>query len=178
MTFTSSDAWETIDLTTFNHRARGFVGAVLQGKYLYLVPYFDGNDRYGQVARYNTTSDLSDPDAWTWFDSAQIDPGSRGFFGALSDGRFIYFLPHCRGAGAYHGQISRYDTQGEFKDPKSWAICDTTRVHPDCRGFMGGVINDGYLYMPPFEIDAGEHSGLMVRLQLNCDIPWLRYKHP
>ncbi len=171
--FTDPTAWENVDLTIFNNRARGFVSACHQGEYLYLVPYFDGSDRYGQVARYHTGSDLADPEAWTWFDSAEIDPGSRGFFGAISDGRFIYFIPHCRGIGAYHGQITRYDSRGGFTDPASWAICDTGRVHPDCRGFMGGVIHDGYLYMPPFEIDAGEHSGLMVRLQLGCETPWL-----
>ncbi|MBF0468710.1 MAG: hypothetical protein HQK61_07475, partial [Desulfamplus sp.] len=53
-------------------------------------------------------------------------------------------------------------------DPSAWTICDAARVHPDCRGLMGGVIHDKYLYMAPFEIDAGEHSGLMVRVNLDC----------
>ncbi|MBF0205220.1 MAG: hypothetical protein HQK67_13195, partial [Desulfamplus sp.] len=171
--FCDPDSWLSIDLTNFNSRACGFVSGTCEGKYIYLAPYFDGTDRYGQVARYNTEADIENPDSWEWFDSALVDSGSRGFFGAISDGRFIYFIPHCRGVGAYHGQMTRYDTMLEFNNPCAWSICDTARAHPDCRGLMGGVIHGGYLYMAPFETDAGEHSGLMVRLKLEAIEPWL-----
>ncbi|MBF0099474.1 MAG: hypothetical protein HQK77_01055 [Desulfobacterales bacterium] len=164
--FHDHQAWQSIDLTNFNSRARGFISGTSLGKYIYLAPYFDGNDRYGQVARYNTELDIADSASWEFFDSAIIDPGSRGFFGALNDGRYVYFMPHCRGIEKYHGQMTIYDSNFAFTDPNSWTILDTAIVNPACRGFIGGVLHNGYLYMAPFEIDAGQHSGLMIRVKL------------
>lgn len=170
--FTDAAAWRTFDLTTLNERACGFVGCLARDGMLYFVPYFDGHDRYGQVARYNTAAALDDAAAWTFFDTAQVNPGSRGFFGAAADAEHLYLVPHCRGVGQYHGQITRYDWAGEFTQPGSWSICDTARAHVDCRGFISGVVHAGHLYLAPFETDAGQHSGLVLRLNLQQENLW------
>lgn len=166
--FTSPDAWQCFDLTTLNAGCQGYVGGVCCDGMLYLAPYINSQGRHGRVARFDTRAGLDDPAAWTIFDCAQVDSGSRGFFGALSDGRHLYLVPHCRGVGEYHGQLTRYDLSLAFDDPASWSIHDLSRADPACRGFIGGVEHAGHLYLAPFETDAGRHSGLAVRLKLDA----------
>ncbi|HLA35242.1 MAG TPA: hypothetical protein VJ001_10305, partial [Rhodocyclaceae bacterium] len=59
-----------------------------------------------------------------------------------------------------------------FNDPASWSICDLARVHSDCRGFIGGVLQGDYLYLAPFETDAGCHVGMMTRIDISSQTPW------
>ena len=170
--FTSPEAWECFDLTSVDAGFKGFIGGAYRDGMLYLAPYMDGIDRHGRVVRFDTTAGLSDPQAWTGFDCAQVDAGSRGFFGAVCDSRYLYLVPHCRGVGMYHGQLTRLDLHGRFDDPASWSICDLGGIDPACRGFIGGALHGGKLYLAPFEIDAGKHSGLAVSLRLDQEAIW------
>lgn len=164
--FDASSSWQFTDLTALDKGCRGFVGATCVDDMIYFAPYMDGEDRHGRVVRYDTRGELHDAAAWTMFDVSQVDKGSRGFFGALSDGKHLYLIPHCRGVGQYHGQMTRLDLSKPFGDAASWSICDLGKVDPACRGFIGGVIKDGWLYLAPFETDAGAHSGLAARISL------------
>ena len=149
------------------------MGAACHDGMVYFVPYVDASDRHGRVLRLDTRADFADPGAWQMFDCARVDPGSRGFFGAVCAGRHLYLIPHCRGVGQYHGQITRLDLDGRFDDPASWSYCDLAQAHPDARGFIGAVATGGHLYLAPFETDAGRHSGVVLRLDLNSPhLPW------
>jgi hypothetical protein len=165
-------AWQHIDLATLDAGCLGYVGAVTYEGRLYLAPYLDGVDRHGRVVCLDLTRDWSDRQAWSVFDCAQVDAGSRGFFGAICAAQQLYLIPHCRGIGQYHGQLTRCDLSRGFTHLASWSTCDLALVHPDLRGFMGGVIDGGWLYLPPFETDAGQHSGLAVRVRLDCPEIW------
>lgn len=170
--FAGPAAWQSFDLSTLDEGCRGYVGGACHDGMLYLAPYIDGTDRHGRVARFDTRAALDDPEAWSVFDCARVDAGSRGFFGAISDGRHLFLVPHCRGVGEYHGQLTRYDLAKDFDDPASWSICDIARADPACRGFIGGALHAGHLYLAPFETDAGCHSGLAVRLKLDQENIW------
>ena len=62
---------------------------------------------------------------------------TRGFFGAMCDGRYVYFSPQCNTTGR-HGTALRYDTRGGFDDPGSWAACDAGRTSGlDTTGYYG-----------------------------------------
>ena len=159
-------------LTCLNEGCRGYVGGVCYDGLLYLSPYIDGKDRHGRVLRFDSRAEFTDVEAWSLFDCASVDSGSRGYFGAVCDGRHLFLLPHCRGVGNYHGQLTRHDLFREFDDAASWSICDLGRVEPACRGFMGGVVHAGKLYLAPYEIDAGRHSGLAVRIDLDREDIW------
>lgn len=172
--FDSAAAWQSFDLTSLDPGCRGFVGGACHDGMLYLAPYMDGQDRHGRVLRFDTRAALNAPDAWSRFDCARVDPGSRGFFGALCDGRHLYLVPHCRGVGQYHGQLTRCDLGAAFDDPASWSICDLGRADPACRGFIGGAVQAGQLYLSPFETDAGRPSGLAARLRLDQESLWRR----
>lgn len=170
--FDDPASWDCVDLTEFDAGFKGFIGGVCHDGMLYLAPYSDGTDRHGRVVRFDTSAALHDRQAWTGFDCARVDPGSRGFFGALTDGRHLYLVPHCRGVNAYHGQLTRLDLQRPFDDLGSWSTCDLGRIDPHCRGFIGGVFHDDKLYLAPFETDAGAHSGLAVCMTPDRDVDW------
>ncbi len=170
--FTDPASWQKVDLTRFNSRAKGFIGGTLDGRYLYLAPYFDGVGRYGQMAQYDTTQPLTTAAAWQFFDTATVQVDSRGFFGALVHGDYCYWIPHCLAEGIYHGQITRYNRNLPFTDPAAWQTCNTTAHHAGSRGFIGGAVVGDDLYMAPFETEPGNHTGLVVRVNLRDESIW------
>jgi hypothetical protein len=170
--FADIHSWQVYDVTEVDVTCKGFIGAVSDGQYLYFVPYNNGEGRYGQVLRYNTRADFASAQSWERFDTCEVDDNSRGFFGALFDGRFVYFVPHCKAPNIYNGQMTRYDTRGHFSSTASWAICDTAVIHPNNKGFIGGAFDGRYLYLPPFETEEGKPSGQTVRLRINADEIW------
>jgi hypothetical protein len=164
--FRQTHAWQCVDVTEFHPGAQGYVGAAQHQGMVYFAPYADAQDRHGRVLRLDTRAEFADPQAWQVFDCASVHPGSRGFFGAVCEGHHLYLIPHCRGVGQYHGQITRCDLRGDFHDPASWSYADLTQAHPQARGFIGAVPAHGHLYLAPFETDAGCHSGVALRLNL------------
>lgn len=174
--FTELASWETVDLKKFNSRGVGFIGGCYDGQYLYLAPYFDGAQRYGQIARYDTNQPLADNKSWQFFDTTQINSASCGFFGALIHQSFIYFIPHCKAPNIYHGQITRYDKSQAFNNFNAWSICDTSNYHPLSKGYIGGTIIGDYLYMAPYETAAGVHSGIVIQINLNEPTIWQKHE--
>jgi hypothetical protein len=170
--FVNASAWQCLDVSELHPGAQGYIGAAQHQGMIYFAPYADAQGRHGRVLRLDTRADWTDSQAWQVFDCARIHPGSRGFFGAVCEGHYLYLIPHCRGVGQYHGQITRYDLRGAFDDPASWTYCDLAQAHPDARGFIGAVPLSGHLYLAPFETDAGRHSGVALRLNLRHDALW------
>ncbi|WP_281560627.1 hypothetical protein [Thalassomonas sp. RHCl1] len=170
--FEHPGAWQAFDMAALGEQCRGYIGAVYHKGMLYFAPYRNNEQRHGNVLRFNTDMKVQDLAAWTVFDCARVEPGSRGFFGALCDQDYLYLLPHCRALGQYHGQLARYRLSGAFDDPDSWSVCDLALADPACRGFIGGVIHQQHLYLAPFETDTGCHSGLAARLDLNLEQVW------
>lgn len=170
--FKDPSNWEAVDLSLFNSGARGYVGGCFDGHYLYLAPYYNGSERHGLVARLDIRKPFKDRNSWRFFDTTLINPNSRGFFGAIVHGPFIYFLPHCKAEGIYHGQLSRYDRRNSFDDPLAWSVFDTSSIHPKSMGFMGGVVVSGHLFMAPYETAPFAHSGLVCKLDLGDPTIW------
>src|SRR5688572_1498361 len=66
-------------------------------------------------------------DAFDAFDAGNIDGlASAGYFGAVFDGRYVYFVPQKDAEMNSHGVVLRYDTHGEFKDRNSYAAYDAS----------------------------------------------------
>ena len=85
---------------------------------------------------------------------------TRGFFGAMCDGRYVYFSPQCNTAGR-HGTALRYDTHGGFDDPGSWSAYDAGRTSGlDTTGYYGVACTGRYVYyVPGYDGDGGGGSG-------------------
>jgi hypothetical protein len=169
----------------------GFGGAVFDGRYVYFVPYLHGVVE-SVASRFDTLGNFGAPDAWSTFDLSTLsaDGGAvtSGFFGAVFDGRYVFFLP--RNDGAPDGRVLRYDSQvsadaavpapdggptatdggdggsapapGSFGDPSLWQTFDVTTINPVAKGFAGGVAGASSLFLAPYAndvFDAEVHSG-------------------
>jgi hypothetical protein len=156
--FALASSWTWFDMTTVHANAKGFEGAVFDGRYLYFIPNssavnpFTGDyTKSGVVMRYDTKADFADVAAWSPFDTGTLTPAAQGFSGATFDGRYIYLVPD---GDWIQGVVPvRYDTQGTFTDPTSWWSLDLSRtnVASDYSNmyFRGASFDGRYVYYIP-----------------------------
>jgi hypothetical protein len=146
--FTTSYA--VFNLSTIQPNNLGFNGAVFDGQYLYLVPEFNAFfSASGQIVQYNTLSAFSSSNSYAVFDTtANVNSNSRGFFGGVFDGQYVYLVPNFNGLTNF-GQITRYDTTLSFTSAASYAVFDTTTVSAASVGFLGGIYDGRFVYLIP-----------------------------
>ncbi len=151
--FTANGSYSVYDMATgdVDVDAKGFVGATFDGRYVYFVPY-DNGARFGKVARYDTTASFTAAGSYAVYDTTAVHANSKGFNGAVFDGRYIYFVPFNTGAAS--GQVTRYDTTASFTAAGSYAVYDTTAVHANSKGFNGAVFDGRYVYFAPYHNGA------------------------
>jgi hypothetical protein len=153
-TFNAVASWATYNPGNngVGNNARGYFGAVFDGRYVYFVPYHHGTWTHGEVLRYDTQGTFASTSSWAAYDAGLNGVGTspRGFIGGVYDGRYIYFVPHHRGPD-YNGEVLRYDTQGAFSTTASWATYDAgaNGLGNDLDGFRGGVFDGRYVYFVP-----------------------------
>lgn len=147
-TFGPGPAWTTFDTTTVpvpdgGEAARGFYGGTFDGRYVYLVPYYDGTNRLGRVARYDTLAEGGAPDSGT------TEGGTDASTDAGPDG------------GADAGIEAGPPTFGNVSD---WETFDlpTGAKNLSATGFVGAAFDGRYVYLVPFENTAGA-SGIVAR---------------
>ena len=94
---------------------------------------------------------------------------TRGFFGAMCDGRYVYFSPQCNTTGR-HGTALRYDTHDGFDDPGSWSAYDAGRTSGlDTTGYYGVACTGRYVYYVPRHNSAGKLHTAMLRYDAGND---------
>ena len=129
-TFDAYDAGNTDGLKTI-----GFFGAVFDGRYVYFSPQRYGHEKdstHGYALRFDTQGDFKDSSNWEAYDAGNTDGlPTRGHYGAVFDGRYVYFVPRGKNyggsAGAFNefqSNLLRYDTHMNFKDSAGWAAYD------------------------------------------------------
>lgn len=165
--FIEKDNWIHFDMTEIHPLAKGYVGGCVNQNHLYLAPYFNGIERHGLVLKYDTTMPIQSKNAWDYFDLTSLNSDLRGFFGSIVHKDHIYFLPHCKEEGVYHGTLVRYDTKMPFSSPESWSYLDTTQFDPLSKGFMGCSIVNNTLMLIPYETQSMIHSGLICFIDLD-----------
>jgi hypothetical protein len=135
----AASSWSVFDTTTLNPTARGYFGATFDGRYAYFVPYRGDGSQDSLVARYDTTSDFGSGGSWSLFDIAPLGVTPQG---AVFDGRFVYLVPSGPMSDCVNGRTARFDTQGSFTSPGSWATFDTGSLD----GHWGGAFDGEYVY--------------------------------
>jgi hypothetical protein len=122
-----------------------------------------------------------EPQLWTTFNAATLDPAAVGFAGAVFDGTALYFVPNVNDvydaevSGGTSGTVVRLLTaDGGFVDAASWSTFDVTKINGLATNFYGGAFADGHLYLAP----RGE--GIATRFdtsstQLNTASAWETY---
>jgi len=183
--FSSTSSWSAFDPNPPS--GGGYKGAVFDGRYIYFVPYYANSTSHGEVLRYDTTLPYTSSASWTTFDPGSQGTGTDpdGYWGALYDGRYIYFAPEwdstsANPAGGEHGEVLRYDTTGPFTTSSSWSTYDpgTDGIGNDPDGYKG-IMSDGrYLYFVPYYNDVGSHGEFLrydTTLTFNSANAWRAY---
>jgi hypothetical protein len=99
---------------------------------------------------------------------------SRGYFGAVFDGRYVYFSPEQDDSLATHAIVLRYDTHGDFKDRARYAAYDASKTAGlDVRGFYGAAFDGVYVYFIPRQIGKEYYHTRFLRLDTRKE-----FKHP
>lgn len=123
--FNNPSSWLTFDVsgTAFNP-ARGFAGAIFDGRFVYLVPFQNDVTKApeydGIVAQYDTTARFDVPSSWKFFDLATKDPNAIGFAGAGFDGQYVYLAPRINAQGQRNGIVARFDAKSPPWLPVGW----------------------------------------------------------
>ena len=150
--FASAAAWSTFDIASTEPRARGFLGAVFDGHYVYFVPV-GGDGTPHSVVRYDTRVPFEAGASWSAFDVAAWNPAAKGCWGGAFDGRYVYFVPYVGGV------VARYDTQAAFDLAGAWTSFDATTIGIDGQGFKSAAFDGRFIYLVP----SSGVSGLIVR---------------
>ncbi len=83
---------------------------------------------------------------------------STGFFGAVFDGRHVYFAPQ-HDTDNRHGKVLRYDTHGGFKDVAAWEAYDAGATNGlNTKGYYGAVADGRYITFIPRRDSEEFHS--------------------
>ncbi len=118
--FNAASSWEAFDaLGAGVSRGKGYNGMVFDGTYMYFCPY---PAIMGEFLRYDTRAEFGSPDSWKAYDPGENGVGldAEGYTGGVFDGRYAYFTPWHNGT-AYHAEVLRFDTWGDFAQASSWA---------------------------------------------------------
>jgi hypothetical protein len=154
--FNDVASWTTFDVGSITTNGAEFVGAVFDGRYVYLVPNGTMSGLLSLVARYDTQASLGSTTGWLVFDVSKVSSGARGFTGGAFDGRYVYLIPWANsestGAPAFDGVIVRFDTTAGpsgFQDVSNWSSFDTSTLSSNATGFFGAVFDGRFLYLVP-----------------------------
>ncbi len=164
--FPLAAAWSTFDAGAagIGRDPDGFSEAVYDGRYVYFVPFNDGTSASGEVLRYDTRFSPVSRAAWTMFDadSAGVGTDPDGYAGGVFDGRYVYFAPWDNGSGR-HGEVLRYDIQGDFHTAASWSTFDpgANGLGSDPDGYEGIEFDGRYLYFAPYFNGSQFHSEIL-----------------
>ncbi len=112
------------------------------------------------VSRWSLRSTM---DAFESCDAGETDGlDTKGYFGAVSDGRYVYFAPQCNASQERHGQVLRYDSRGGFNDPESWQGYDAGCTDGlNTKGYYGVVHAGDHIYFVPRTDGVTLHSRIL-----------------
>ena len=124
--FDAYDACETDGLSSV-----GYFGAVFDGRYVYYVPEQQPDlTTHGIVLRYDTHSPFDNSESYSAYDAAcTAGLDTRGYYGAVFDGIFVYFVPRQTDKQVFHSFLLRFNTLLDFKDPEAWDAQDIGPKH-------------------------------------------------
>ena len=147
-----------LDLSLVDSGLKGFDGGFTDGRYGYLVPYFNGAYS-GKAARVDLANFTAG--SVVTLDLSLLDSRLRGFFGGFTDGQYAYYVPNYDGI-ANRGLVPRVDLK-DFA-PGGVSTIDLTLTDNRLRGFWGGFSDGRYAYFVPH--NDGSPTSKLARIQL------------
>jgi hypothetical protein len=146
-----------LDLAAVNAQFVGFVSGFQDGRFGYLVPYYDPQGGYaGQFVRIDLANFGASGVAVV--DLMSVDGALAGFRGGFTDGRYAWLIPYW-GSKVARVDLANFTTSGV-------RVLDLTTVDPSLTGgFRGGFASGKYGVMVPGD-RAGIFNFKVVRFQL------------
>lgn len=137
--------WESFDMTTAagGAAAKGYYGAIFDGRFVYLTPFYNGGSGHGLIARYDTMRAFTSATSWTFLDIASK---GAGFGGAAFVGQHVYFMPTLISGS----RIARYDTKAAFT-LANVEVFATTDVDALAYAYDGVTFDGKSLYLSPYK---------------------------
>ena len=164
--FKQAATWEAYDAGAVDSlTTKGFRGnPIFDGRFMYFTPYNNGSTS-GIVLRYDTTKPFKSASSWEAYNAGATGGlTSKGYYGAVYDGQYIYFVPMHN--GSYHGVFLRYDTTMPFKSASSWVAYDVSSMAGGTtKGYWGGVEVNGFIYFSPYY--NGAYHGKLLRYDVS-----------
>jgi|GEM_PF-2352455 len=161
--FGDQSSWEVFDAEPLDPagRLKGFVGAVYDGNYIYFVP--NPFKPHAKMLRYDTRLDFNSESSWSIFDLSTLQQhnySGKGFFGAVFDGKYIYFVPFVN-----DGAILRLDTGKDFFSESAWTTVTFPEIFPYYfrYNFAGAAFDGRFVYFSPI------NQGTIVRYDTHGD---------
>ncbi len=160
--FTAAASWTSFDPAQLDPNAINFAGATFDGRYVYLAPNALSSSA-GLLARYDTHAPFATASSWSTFDATTLNPAISGFFGALYDGRYVYFVPDGTADPAI---AARYDTTASFSVGASWTSFSLTMVSSNGYAFQGAAFDGHSIYFAPSANSNGAPGGTALSYQV------------
>jgi hypothetical protein len=160
--FTDPASYEYFNITRINGTLKSFVGGAAVGSYVYLVPSTNWGGAHGNTVRYDTTKPFADPASWEYFNVTRVNGTLKGFWGGISSGDHVYFVPYYNDITYTNGNTVRHDATRPFTDPASWEYFNITRLNSNLGGYSGGTASGHFVYYAPYSNDVDSH-GYAVR---------------
>ncbi len=161
--FTSPASWNSYDAKKVaGDQAMGFTGAVFHERYIYFVPFGYTPYAHSYIIRYDMQGDFKNENSWSFYNAHTTDGlDTKGFYGGISDGRYIYFVPFNDGK-QFHGRVLRYDTKQDFKSSFSWTAHDAGKTEGFTTiGYKGAIFDGKYIYFVPFRDNENHHTRVL-----------------
>jgi len=174
--FNATTSWTQFDMSTLADSGApiaGYAGGTFDGTYVYYAPRANDAGPFGRVARYDTrgagidagdaaTPNFDNAANWSLFDLTTL-PSTQststtiavGFFGAMYDGTWVYFVPQLNDAfgGVIRGGESSIVARVKASDPlqtsSSWQLYDMSAVSGEAADFIGAGFDGRYVYFVP-----------------------------
>jgi hypothetical protein len=148
--FSQMTSWSSY--TADSNTLTGFQGGTFDGRYVYFAPYQNSNtddagfnDESGLVVRYDTHGAFTSDASWTSFDMTTLSGGANasGYYGALFDGSYVYFVPNDGSV------VARYDISAPLDTPSSWQLFDLSTLSQNISSWLTGVFDGKYVFLVP-----------------------------
>lgn len=160
--FNSSSSYSFFNMAAINPSAKGYSGAVFDGRYVYFIPYENGVSS-GLAARYDTTVPFDAISSYTFFDLTTVTANAKGFWGGLYHQGYVYFCPNSTTLGSvFSGLAVRYNVTQAFNNAASYQTFDLGSINPNMKGFTGMVSDGTKIYFIPFKNNSGYHGNFTV----------------
>jgi hypothetical protein len=181
--FNAASSWEAYDPHPPSGGG-GYSEGAFDGRYVYFAPHDNGVISLGEVLRFDTTQPFpfNNPSSWQAFDPSQNGVGTspKGYWGALFDGRYVYFAPEWQRTIGEHGEVLRYDTTLPFTAPSSWRTYDpgANGVGTDPDGYKGIITDGTFIYFVPYYNGTASHGEVLrydPGLPFNSPTAWTTY---